>query len=300
MAADRLRVFTGGVATLLIVCYCCTAASSSTVPSPQGSVCPENQYWDHGTENCEPCTDICKDAEYKKTVDECQRYCPATFKALLDGQQKPAVSIQGSQSPQNPPPASGSATTSGFEAAVGTSIGAVIVAAAIIGAIVVVAIRQRTKRGKNGPHTVDVAYKPAVQEEDGAQAANERHSHSRRLMRFWDSMWFRSGAASHMHDEESRAGQDGPQEMVLSGSGTNILAPTCGSYNWPQQQTGRSEAQVHGSRSSGRTGPSSRPIYKPSANPVAKPSENRSRNTSPTTGRVFRPSGPFMTTPTLL
>lgn len=39
--------------------------------------CPENKYYDHGVENCEPCTDICQNALYKKTVEDCRELCPA-------------------------------------------------------------------------------------------------------------------------------------------------------------------------------------------------------------------------------
>ena len=36
-------------------------------------------FYDHGTENCEPCRDICRHADITGTKDQCSEYCPSEY-----------------------------------------------------------------------------------------------------------------------------------------------------------------------------------------------------------------------------
>lgn len=79
---SSLRVIPHFLALTLIVLI----TSVIGLPSP----CPEDEYRDHGTGNCEHCSDICRFAEIQKTVETCLQLCPAYARKIGLGPKAPS------------------------------------------------------------------------------------------------------------------------------------------------------------------------------------------------------------------
>ncbi|PVD37503.1 hypothetical protein C0Q70_00097 [Pomacea canaliculata] len=56
--------------------------------------CPKDEFWDLGTDRCEPCSSICENAVQTGFGDFCREMCPAYANAIWDitgGKSTPAV-----------------------------------------------------------------------------------------------------------------------------------------------------------------------------------------------------------------
>ncbi|KAK7113271.1 uncharacterized protein [Littorina saxatilis] len=70
--------------TVAVICGCLLwTIGSSDGASPAGvHPCPMYEFWDHGTEHCEPCRGICDQAKHRNTVEYCVDMCPAYAQVL--------------------------------------------------------------------------------------------------------------------------------------------------------------------------------------------------------------------------
>ncbi|XP_070187678.1 uncharacterized protein [Littorina saxatilis] len=191
-----------------------TAGSIAGIHSASinGTQCQDDEYYDHGVRNCEPCTDYCKAPNVPSYVKLCEEHCPIVYRQMQDKAQKPEVElVPGASTSQS------SDTSATDKALIGGIIGSVALIAIIV--VVVIAAR-RALRKRNGAHAqTAVRGTPAgnrltptgVQEENNDQAASERQSQTEGLLG-WG--W----CGSRWVQQETPSGQRGGQEIALLGS----------------------------------------------------------------------------------
>eukprot|EP00916_Digyalum_oweni_P024184 GHVL01039994.1.p1 GENE.GHVL01039994.1~~GHVL01039994.1.p1 ORF type:complete len:231 (+),score=10.05 GHVL01039994.1:116-808(+) len=179
--------------------------------SSNGTMCREDEYYDHGVQYCEPCTDYCKFPNLPTYVKLCEEHCPIVYRQMQDKAQKPEVElVAGASTSQS------SDTSATDKALIGGIIGSVALIAIIV--VVVIAAR-RALRTRNGAHAQTAVRTPAghsltptgVQEENNDQAASERQSQTEGLLG-WG--W----CGSRRVQQETPSGQRGGQEIALLGS----------------------------------------------------------------------------------
>ncbi|KAL8618301.1 hypothetical protein ACOMHN_061146 [Nucella lapillus] len=185
----------------------------------KGERCIEGTFYDHGTELCEPCEMICKDADVNLMMEECHRLCPQTYAQLTNKQHRPqnsALSPSPSRHSAKDTHSSPSTSLMVLLLIVGIVVGILVVSVLVILGAFVLSGLNRSRQGYRPP---------GVQEEggDGAVMGGDRASGGphqgggRGVGAYCDPrQWF--GPAVDPPVEETPSGRQGTQEISLLGN----------------------------------------------------------------------------------
>lgn len=182
------------------------------LPSP----CPKDEYRDHGTGNCEHCSDICRFAEIQKTVETCLQLCPAYARKIGLSPKAPF-----DDEPEDHSSAPSHLPT---EAKAGIAIAVIAVVCFIV--LLAVFKRDRIRYLLKRPRPPAAVREPERAGDDGASVP----SLGTVVMEEWDAVETGSGAGRvprdqekflrSLHYQESSHGRHGNYELAVNGNST--------------------------------------------------------------------------------
>ncbi|KAK7489139.1 hypothetical protein BaRGS_00019653 [Batillaria attramentaria] len=218
------------VAGLSAILCLLLVAQSKAAPIDAKRTCPADLYWDHGTEKCEHCCDICCHANVKRTYEDCQSYCPAYAKKLADDKadvEKPELSPVDNPG-KKPPDDSGGTSTANPGLIVGIVTAALVCSAGVLVALVYRIHKHMRTDGQTPlpteeqPEDAEPEHEPEPEtpgdrpvEEEGQEGPSEG-----------TSSWRLLSPAEPRHAQETSSGQRGPFAMALLGMYTISMAGT--------------------------------------------------------------------------
>ncbi|KAK7089633.1 uncharacterized protein [Littorina saxatilis] len=103
MAAATPRSMSAFVtACFFVITFSTIPAEGLSIPGQgQNDRCKEDGFWDHGTEKCESCCDICCHATVTRTLGECDAKCPGYRANTKAQKEKPDTREVPSKKPTN-------------------------------------------------------------------------------------------------------------------------------------------------------------------------------------------------------